>query len=148
MMQSGVFHIPCIPSGSPLDNKMFTEPERPHWNMAPSENRRYNSVCVIFLLVCKACTEPPRDRATYNASSSEAVTYTVASTKDAPTTLTYGPPFVSLAATYAGKVIIGLNRRLDDISNTIAAALLVKAKMKNLYSIELGNEPNCQYRQA
>jgi hypothetical protein len=68
----------------------------------------------------------------------------VASTKDAPETLTYGPSFVSLAATYAGKVIIGLNRRLDDISNTIAAARLVKATMQNLYSIELGNEPNCQ----
>ncbi|KAJ5871639.1 uncharacterized protein N7529_003992 [Penicillium soppii] len=83
-----------------------------------------------------------QDRATYNASSSNAVTYTVASTKDAPETLTYGPSFVSLAATYAGKVIIGLNRRLDDISNTIAAARLVKATMQNLYSIELGNEPN------
>ncbi|OQD87766.1 hypothetical protein PENANT_c005G05608 [Penicillium antarcticum] len=82
------------------------------------------------------------DRATYDASSTEAVTYTVASPGDAPQTLTYGPSFISLAATYAGKVIIGLNRRLDDISNTISAALLVQSKMDNLYSIELGNEPN------
>lgn len=88
--------------------------------------------------------ELARDRATYDPSSSDAVTYTVASTNDAPETLTYGPSFISLAATYAGNVIIGLNRRLDDISNTIAAALLVQDKMNNLYSIELGNEPNCQ----
>ncbi|CAG8395580.1 unnamed protein product [Penicillium salamii] len=83
-----------------------------------------------------------QDRATYDPSSSEAVTYTVASTKDAPASLTYGPSFMSLAATYAGKVIIGLNRRLDNISNTIAAALVAQKEMDNLYAIELGNEPN------
>ncbi|OGE52121.1 hypothetical protein PENARI_c011G09537 [Penicillium arizonense] len=83
-----------------------------------------------------------QDRATYDSSSTEAVTYTVASSADAPQTLTYGPSFISLAATYAGKVIIGLNRRLNNISNTISAALLVQSKMDNLYSIELGNEPN------
>ncbi|KAJ5211519.1 uncharacterized protein N7498_003165 [Penicillium cinerascens] len=83
-----------------------------------------------------------QDRATYNASSAEAVTYTVASTADAPESLTYGPSFISLAATYAGEVIIGLNRRLDNISNTISAALFAKGRVDNLYSIELGNEPN------
>ncbi|CAG8945362.1 unnamed protein product [Penicillium salamii] len=83
-----------------------------------------------------------QDRATYDPSSSEAVTYTVASTKDAPASLTYGPSFMSLAAKYAGKVIIGLNRRLDNISNTIAAALVAQKDMDNLYAIELGNEPN------
>lgn len=85
-----------------------------------------------------------RDRATYDSSSTEAVTYTVASAGAAPETLTYGPSFISLAAGYAGEVIIGLNRRLDDISNTISAALLVQSNMENLYSIELGNEPNCR----
>ncbi|KAF7523279.1 hypothetical protein PCG10_006683 [Penicillium crustosum] len=83
-----------------------------------------------------------QDRATYDSSSTEAVTYTVASAGAAPETLTYGPSFISLAAEYAGEVIIGLNRRLDDISNTISAALLAQSKMENLYSIELGNEPN------
>ncbi|KAJ6180572.1 hypothetical protein N7519_011033 [Penicillium mononematosum] len=83
-----------------------------------------------------------QDRATYDSSSTEAVTYTVASPGAAPETLTYGPSFISLAATYAGEVIIGLNRRLDDITNTISAAILAQSKMKNLYSIELGNEPN------
>lgn len=91
----------------------------------------------MLLIVC-------RDRATYDSSLTEAVTYTVASAGAAPETLTYGPSFISLAAEYAGEVIIGLNRRLDDISNTISAALLAQSKMENLYSIELGNEPNCR----
>ncbi|KAJ5090785.1 hypothetical protein N7532_009469 [Penicillium argentinense] len=83
-----------------------------------------------------------QDRATYDPTSTEAVTYTVASAGAAPETLTYGPSFISLAASYAGEVIIGLNRRLNNISNTIAAAVLAQSKMDNLYSIELGNEPN------
>jgi hypothetical protein len=84
-----------------------------------------------------------RDRATYDASSTNAVTYTVPSAGAAPASLTYGPPFVSLAASYGGEVILGLNRRLDNISNTIAAATLAKNEMSNLYAMELGNEPNC-----
>ncbi|CRK25637.1 hypothetical protein BN1708_014263 [Verticillium longisporum] len=83
-----------------------------------------------------------QDRATYDASSRAAVTYTVASAGAAPASLTYGPSFFSLAADYGGKVVIGLNRRLNDQANTIAAAKAAKAAMRNLYSIELGNEPN------
>ncbi|EEY16687.1 conserved hypothetical protein [Verticillium alfalfae VaMs.102] len=83
-----------------------------------------------------------QDRATYDASSSAAVTYTVASAGAAPASLTYGPSFFSLAAEYGGKVVIGLNRRLNNQANTIAAAKAAKAAMGNLYSIELGNEPN------
>jgi hypothetical protein len=74
------------------------------------------------------------------------VNYSVASPDDAPETLTFGPSFVSLASIYAGDVILGLNRRLNNISNTIAAATLAYTKMENLYAIELGNEPNCQSR--
>ncbi|KAF7624863.1 hypothetical protein F9C07_2154790 [Aspergillus flavus] len=83
-----------------------------------------------------------QDRATYDASSSSAVTYTVSDPADAPSSLTFGPPFISLAADYDGQVIIGLNRRLNNQSNTIAAATLAKDTIKNLYAIELGNEPN------
>lgn len=72
------------------------------------------------------------------------MTYTVASAGAAPASLTYGPSFFSLAADYGGKVVIGLNRRLNDQANTIAAAKAAKAAMRNLYSIELGNEPNCK----
>ncbi|KAJ5624035.1 hypothetical protein N7510_000344 [Penicillium lagena] len=83
-----------------------------------------------------------QDRATFDPSLNQAVNYSVASPDDAPDTLTFGPSFVSLASTYAGDVILGLNRRLDNISNTIAAATLAHTNMENLYAIELGNEPN------
>lgn len=84
-----------------------------------------------------------RDRATYNASLNEAVTYSVADPKDAPESLTYGPSFISLAAEYDGDVIMGFNRRLDNMANTIAAASLADEEMENLYAVEVGNEPNC-----
>lgn len=51
---------------------------------------------------------------------------------------------MSLAAQYSGKVILGLNRRLNNIANSIAAAKVAKQSMGNLDAIELGNEPNCK----
>ncbi|KAL4899291.1 hypothetical protein BDW74DRAFT_171583 [Aspergillus multicolor] len=83
-----------------------------------------------------------QDRATYDASSTEAVTYSVDDPADAPLTLTYGPSFITLASEYAGSVVLGLNRRLNDIQNTVSAASLAVSKMANLQAIELGNEPN------
>ncbi|KAL4998650.1 Six-hairpin glycosidase-like protein [Aspergillus recurvatus] len=83
-----------------------------------------------------------QDRATYDASSSEAVTYSVDDPADAPLSLTYGPPFITLASEYSGSVVLGLNRRLNDIANTISAASLAVSEMDNLQAIELGNEPN------
>lgn len=87
-----------------------------------------------------------RDRATYDPSLTQAVSYTVASATDAPTSLTYGPSFISLAASYGGEIILGLNRRLNNISNTISAAELAQSQATRLYAIELGNEPNCKIR--
>lgn len=72
------------------------------------------------------------------------MTYTVASPSDAPSSLTFGPPLISLAANYGGSVILGLNRRLNNQTNSIAAAKLAKSEMTNLNAIELGNEPNCK----
>ncbi|THH14464.1 hypothetical protein EW146_g5869 [Bondarzewia mesenterica] len=83
-----------------------------------------------------------QDRATYDPNLSEAVNYTVASAGDAPSTLTYGPSFFTLAAALPGEVTIGLNRRLNNQSNTLAAAKQAQSVMKNLLSIELGNEPD------
>ncbi|KAH8433716.1 glycosyl hydrolase family 79 C-terminal domain-containing protein [Aspergillus melleus] len=83
-----------------------------------------------------------QDRALYDASLQTAVNYTVASPDDAPESLTFGDRFMELAGSYEGKVTIGLNRRLDDVDNTIAAAKVVKSEVTNLYAIELGNEPN------
>lgn len=51
-----------------------------------------------------------------------------------------------MAAGYGGEIILGLNRRLNNISNTIAAAELAQSQATNLYAMELGNEPNCKAR--
>ncbi|PLB44796.1 hypothetical protein P170DRAFT_501658 [Aspergillus steynii IBT 23096] len=83
-----------------------------------------------------------QDRALYDASLQSAVDYTVDSPDDAPDSLTFGDRFMELAGSYEGEVTIGLNRRLDDVENTIAAAKVVQSKVGNLYAIELGNEPN------
>lgn len=70
--------------------------------------------------------------------------YTVASPADAPSSLTYGPAFFELAAAQLNKsqVTLGLNRQLDNESNTLEAAVRAKEAMHNLYAVELGNEPD------
>ncbi|KAK3305664.1 glycoside hydrolase family 79 protein [Chaetomium strumarium] len=82
-----------------------------------------------------------QDRASFDASSSAYVVYSVASPADAPMTLTFGPRFMTLAGTYPGSVVVGLNRGKNRIDNTIAAAKVAVAEVKNLLAIELGNEP-------
>ncbi|CDO72786.1 hypothetical protein BN946_scf184994.g39 [Trametes cinnabarina] len=83
-----------------------------------------------------------RDRATYDANLQAPVNYTVASPADAPTSLTYGPPFFTLAAQFDGEVTLGLNRQLNNQANSLAAGLRAKESMMNLFAIELGNEPD------
>ncbi|KZV75142.1 glycoside hydrolase family 79 protein [Peniophora sp. CONT] len=85
-----------------------------------------------------------QDRATYVASQSDAVDYTVASSGDAPTTLTYGPSFFTLASQLADKpdVTIGLNRQLNNQANSLQAAQKAKSAISNLYAVEVGNEPD------
>jgi hypothetical protein len=85
-----------------------------------------------------------QDRASYDASTSAYVVYAVASPADAPSTLTFGPNFMTLANTYGGSVVMGLNRGKNIISNTIDAAKVAVSKMHNLLAIELGNEPECE----
>ncbi|KAH6623425.1 glycoside hydrolase family 79 protein [Chaetomium tenue] len=82
-----------------------------------------------------------QDRASFDASTSAYVVYSVANPADAPMTLTFGPKFMSLAGTYPGSVVVGLNRGKNNIDNTIAAAKVAVAEVKNLLAIELGNEP-------
>ncbi|KAI0310273.1 hypothetical protein OF83DRAFT_1178736 [Amylostereum chailletii] len=82
-----------------------------------------------------------QDRATYDPTLSTAVNYTVAAAGDAPASLTYGPSFFTLAAGLQGDVTIGLNRQLNNQTNTRAAAVQAKSVMGNLLAIELGNEP-------
>ncbi|WPG99103.1 Hypothetical protein R9X50_00191200 [Acrodontium crateriforme] len=83
-----------------------------------------------------------QDRATYDASSTAPVTYSVSDPDDAPDSLNFGPSFISLAGQYSGRVVLGLNRRLNNQANTIEAAQTALSKMNNLDAIELGNEPN------
>ncbi|KAK9426086.1 hypothetical protein SUNI508_12630 [Seiridium unicorne] len=82
-----------------------------------------------------------QDRAQYDPATSAYVVYTVASAADAPTTLTFGSSFMTLANTYKGTVVVGLNRGTNNITNTIAAAKVAVSGITNLLAIELGNEP-------
>ncbi|KAI0058148.1 hypothetical protein BV25DRAFT_1811257 [Artomyces pyxidatus] len=82
-----------------------------------------------------------QDRATYDPSLTAGVNYTVASSADAPDSLTYGPPFFTLAAQLQGPVTIGLNRQLNNQTNTLLAAKQAEKSVPNLLAFELGNEP-------
>ncbi|KAI9703439.1 MAG: hypothetical protein M1820_005912 [Bogoriella megaspora] len=53
----------------------------------------------------------------------------------------FGLDFFKIAAKYEGKVVLGLNRGTNNKTNTISAAKAAKEIMRNLYAIELGNEP-------
>ena len=44
-----------------------------------------------------------------------------------------------------GEVTVGLNRQLNNQANSLAAAQRAQASMGNLYAVELGNEPDCEY---
>ncbi|KAI0170125.1 hypothetical protein BJ166DRAFT_608229 [Pestalotiopsis sp. NC0098] len=82
-----------------------------------------------------------QDRALYDSATSAYVVYTVASAADAPASLTFGSSFMTLASSYKGSVVMGLNRGKNNIANTIAAAKVAVSAMGNLLAIELGNEP-------
>ncbi|KAJ3535347.1 hypothetical protein NM688_g6992 [Phlebia brevispora] len=82
-----------------------------------------------------------QDRATFDPTLSTAVNYTVASPADAPDSLTFGPPFITLASQLKGPVTMGLNRQLNNQTASLGAAILAKDQMTNLFAIELGNEP-------
>ncbi|KAF2189764.1 glycoside hydrolase family 79 protein [Zopfia rhizophila CBS 207.26] len=69
------------------------------------------------------------------------LSYTVASDKDAPKILKFEPSFMKLAGQYEGSVTLGLNRGHNDVQNTVAAARSAKEQMPNLLAIEMGNEP-------
>lgn len=87
-----------------------------------------------------------QDRASFDASTSAYVVYSVANAADAPMTLTFGSRFMTLAGTYPGSVVVGLNRGKNNIENTIAAAKAAVSEVKNLLAIELGNEPECKFK--
>ncbi|KAI1774478.1 glycoside hydrolase family 79 protein [Hypoxylon cercidicola] len=82
-----------------------------------------------------------QDRAQYDSATSAYVVYSVSNPADAPASLSFGSQFLTLAGSYAGSVVVGLNRGKNNIQNTIAAAKIAVSEVKNLLAIELGNEP-------
>ncbi|KAI1767991.1 glycoside hydrolase family 79 protein [Hypoxylon sp. FL1150] len=82
-----------------------------------------------------------QDRAQYDSATSAYVVYSVSNPADAPASLTFGSRFLTLAGSYAGSVVVGLNRGKNNIQNTIDAAKIAVSEVKNLLAIELGNEP-------
>ncbi|KAI1342290.1 glycoside hydrolase family 79 protein [Xylariaceae sp. FL0016] len=82
-----------------------------------------------------------QDRAQYDPKISAYVVYSVGNAADAPSVLTFGSSFLTLAAGYGGSVVLGLNRGKNNIQNTIDAARKAVSEMGNLFAIELGNEP-------
>ncbi|KAI7958245.1 hypothetical protein MJO29_006462 [Puccinia striiformis f. sp. tritici] len=82
-----------------------------------------------------------QDRAVYDPNETLPVRFTLPPGQLVPLTLTFGPRFIELASRLKGATTIGFNRRLADVNNVGLAALAALQKMKNLYAIELGNEP-------
>ncbi|KAI1138434.1 glycoside hydrolase family 79 protein [Hypoxylon sp. FL0543] len=82
-----------------------------------------------------------QDRAQYDSQTSAYVVYSVSNPADAPASLTFGSSFFTLAGTYGGSVVVGLNRGKNNIQNTVDAAKIAVSEVKNLLAVELGNEP-------
>ena len=58
--------------------------------------------------------------------------------------MTFGLSFFTLVNELLGDVTIGLNWRLDGITNTKLAAEQAVVVVDGLLAIELGNEPDCK----
>ncbi|KAL7624819.1 hypothetical protein AAE478_004033 [Parahypoxylon ruwenzoriense] len=82
-----------------------------------------------------------QDRAQYDSRTSAYVVYSVSNPSDAPASLIFGSSFLTLAGSYGGSVVVGLNRGKNQVQNTIDAAKIAVLEVKNLLAIELGNEP-------
>ncbi|GKT79499.1 hypothetical protein ColTof4_11922 [Colletotrichum tofieldiae] len=78
-----------------------------------------------------------QDRAIYDPYFDGYVSYQVDDPLDAPMELIFGPKFFDL---------IRFNRAQNNRSNTFAAVLELKNRaLEFIYSIELGNEPDCKF---
>lgn len=83
------------------------------------------------------------DFGTYDPDLKEAIHYTLsAADKGVPKTLTYGPEYIRLASTLSGPVTLGLNRKANNLTNSLLAAQEAVKQIKNIHAIEPGNEPN------
>ncbi|KAH9820531.1 family 79 glycoside hydrolase [Melampsora americana] len=83
------------------------------------------------------------DYGTYDPNLEEPIHYTLSPTdKGVPKSLTYGPHYLRLASTLSGPVTLGLNRKANNLSNSLLAAKEAVRQIKNLHALEPGNEPN------
>ncbi|KAI5307316.1 hypothetical protein KEM56_000023 [Ascosphaera pollenicola] len=86
-----------------------------------------------------------QDSAVYNASLPSAISYRWPDSthKGVPLDLQFGKEYIALASKYDGPVTFGLNRRMNNLSNTIEAARLARSGLStNFHAFENGNEPN------
>lgn len=72
------------------------------------------------------------------------VNYYVVDFVDVFVNFIYGFFFFDFVSKFNGFIIIGLNRRLNNINNIIVVVEQVVKMMNNLYVIELGNELDCE----
>ncbi|POW13013.1 hypothetical protein PSTT_04023, partial [Puccinia striiformis] len=82
-----------------------------------------------------------QDRATYDPNQAQPVRYSLPPGERVAHNVTFGPGFIELASRLRGAVTFGLNRQQGDLNNAGLAASAVVKKIKNLYALELGNEP-------
>ncbi|KAH6970316.1 hypothetical protein DER45DRAFT_623179, partial [Fusarium avenaceum] len=84
-----------------------------------------------------------QDRATYDEKFDGYVSYHTDDPLVAPMELIYGPKFFDLIRQYGHETIVGLNRGDDNLTNTMAAVKMLKSRAeKNVWAVELGNEPD------
>ncbi|KAG0145641.1 hypothetical protein CROQUDRAFT_133635 [Cronartium quercuum f. sp. fusiforme G11] len=78
----------------------------------------------------------------YDAELCDAIDYELTEDdEEVPKQLTFGPEYIRLASTLPGSVILGLNRKSNNLNNTLEAAKEAINTMDNLHAIEVGNEP-------
>ncbi|KAI7940237.1 hypothetical protein MJO28_013889 [Puccinia striiformis f. sp. tritici] len=108
--------------------------------------------CLLNLEAANGVAPPIRiggttqDRATYDPNQKDPVLFVMPPGKKVAQKVTFGPAFIDLASRLKGATTLGLNRQQGDKNNAGLAALAAVQKMKNLYALELGNEPNCAAR--
>ncbi|KAI8444599.1 hypothetical protein BY996DRAFT_6425622 [Phakopsora pachyrhizi] len=82
-----------------------------------------------------------QDRAAYAPNLSVPIKNNLTKNSLVPNNITYGPKYFQIASQLDGPTTIGVNRRENNLNNAIIAVQEALKTVKNLYAIELGNEP-------
>ena len=136
---------------------MYGKSEEPDRDLAKDSHRWHIGVGLLPKLPILT-RHKVRDEATFDPTLKEPIEYSVSNPSKSPASSIYGPSFIKLAGSYPGSVVLGkiqrnkpsvhsiswylgLNRGGDNLTNTIEAAKVANAEMRNLHALELGNEP-------